>query len=219
MKTYIYIDESGTLPDPQSPVIVIAAVGTEKPHLLLSVKKITKNILGKNNTAEVKFYRSGDNTKRRFLSNLVKQDISIFVLILEKHGKKIADSPENFAFVCSLILNDCLIYYQHKNLKIIFDRHFHRQIDRDLFDKTLQNILSQKLSINHVDSVQQQVVNTADMVAGSVLWLRTGKNSLFYNIIKNKIIAEKIIDWKEARRSFWHKKTRLNRRRRPSKSE
>ena len=215
---YIYIDESGTLPDPQSPVIVVAAVGTEKPRSLLLPSKSTKRSIRKS-TSEIKFYRAGDNTKKRFLQILAKQDVSIFVLTIEKHGQIITDSPENFAFVCSLLLNDCLIYYQHDQLQFIFDRHFHRQIDRDMFNVTLQNILGKSFQISHVDSLQQQAVSTADMIAGSILWFHTAKNPLFYTLIKNKIVAEKVISWKEARRAFWHKKTRLNRRKRPSKSE
>ena len=141
---YIYVDESGTLPDPQSPVIVVAAVGTEKSRSLLLASKSAKQSVRKN-TSEIKFYRAGDNTKKRFLQKLANQDVDIFVLTIEKHGQKITDSPENFAFVCSLLLNDCLIYYQNTALQIIFDRHFHRQIDRDTFDDTLQDILNKQL--------------------------------------------------------------------------
>ncbi|OGK49420.1 hypothetical protein A3A56_03460 [Candidatus Roizmanbacteria bacterium RIFCSPLOWO2_01_FULL_40_32] len=216
---FIYIDESGTLPDPKSLIVIIAAVGTGFPQELSLAKKTAAKTSIKNNSGEIKFYRSGDNTKRKFLQILAKQDVSIFVLVVEKHGQIIADSPENFAFVCSLILNDCLNYYQHETLSMVFDRHFHRLADQEKFNTSLELLLGKKLTIIHVDSLNESTVNTADMVAGSVLWSRTGKNPAFYEIIKSKVVEEKIINWKEAKGKFWHKKTRPNRRTRPSESE
>lgn len=217
--TFIYIDESGTLPDPHGSIVVVAAVGTTNPAMLLLPKKTAKKTLTKNAIKEIKFYRSGDTTKRKFLQTLSKQDVAIFVLVIEKHDQIIADTPENFAFVCSLLLSDCLHYYQFESLSMVFDRHFHRTSDQERFNTFLEEFLGKKLSITHVDSLNENAVNTADMVAGSLLWSRTGKNPAFYEIIKPKVIEEKIINWKEAKGRFWRKKTRSNRRKRPSESE
>lgn len=54
--------------------------------------------------------------------------------------------------------------------------------------------------IKHVDSVQNFLVNLADMSAGSVLWKYRGKDSQFYNLIKENIVVEKIISWPEAKK-------------------
>ena len=218
-RIFIYIDESGTLPDPKSSIVVVAAVGTANPTELLSAKKNAKKASNNNKTDEIKFYRSGENTKRKFLQTLVKQDVSIFVLVIEKDAQIIADTPENFAFICSILLKTCLSYYRTQLISIIFDRHFNRKSDLEKFNGFLEKNLLQSLNISHVNSIADSTVNTADMVAGSVLWNRTGKSAKFYEIIKPKVIEEKIINWKEAQRRFWHKKTRLNRRKRPSKSE
>ena len=40
------------------------------------------------------------------------------------------------------------------------------------------------------------------MVAGSLLWKQTGKDNQFYKIIKGKIVEEKIVNWKEAKKWF-----------------
>ena len=40
------------------------------------------------------------------------------------------------------------------------------------------------------------------MVAGAFLYAQSGKEAKFYALIKNKVISEKIINWKEAKRKF-----------------
>ena len=194
---FIYVDESGTLPDPKGPVIIIAAVATYSANQLILPKKSIKT-----KTGEVKFYNSGENTKKNYLTTLSKLDIQIFALILEKRGQKIPDTPENFAAICSLILHDCLDYYQNSLVSIIFDRHFHKSSDREEFDEIIRKLTSQNITISHVDSLKEPAVNTADMVAGSLLWKQTGKDNQFYKIIKCKIAEEKIVNWKEAKKWF-----------------
>lgn len=194
---FIYVDESGTLPDPKGPIIVIATVATYTPNQLILPKKAIKLKSG-----EVKFYNSGENTKKKYLITLSKLDIQIFALILEKHSQKIPDTPENFAAICSLILHDCLNYYQDSSISIIFDRHFHKNSDREKFDEIIKKLTGKNINISHVDSLREPAVNTADMVAGSLLWKQTGKDDQFYKIIKAKIAEEKMVNWKEAKRWF-----------------
>lgn len=130
----IFIDESGTLPDPKDKVVIVAAVGTNLPQ--------------------------------------AKQNLAIFTLTVEKNGQKIADSPENFAFLCWLLLKDCFLFYKENVKQIIFDRHFHKTKDQQNFNQTLISLLGKKVAINHADSLRDQRLNTADMVAGSMLWLK-----------------------------------------------
>lgn len=159
---FIYVDESGTLPDPKGPIVVIAAVATYLNNQLILPKKSIKSKSG-----EVKFYNSGENTKKKYL------------------GQKIPDTPENFAAICSLILHDCLSYYSDCLISIIFDRHFHRSSDREAFDEIIKKLISQNITISHVDSLKEPAVNTADMIAGSLLWKQTG-----------------MVNWKEAKKWF-----------------
>lgn len=203
---FIYVDESGTLPDPNGPVIVIAAVATSATNQLLLPKKLSTKPLSKNKTGELKFYGSGANTKRKFLTILSELDVQIFALVLEKHSQKIPDTPENFATICSLILYDCLNYYHDSLISIIFDRHFHNPLDREKFNAIIRKLTKKEINISHVDSLKEPAVNTADMVAGSLLWKQTGKDDQFYKIIKNRIVEEKIINWKEAKKWFINEK-------------
>lgn len=218
-KITILVDESGTLPDPKDRVVIIAAVGTELPKKLSKIFKTVRKKLGKRgkNAAEIKFYRAGERTKKLFLNELAQQDISLFILAVKKGGQKIADNPENFAFLCGLLLRESQTFYPDEIKRIIFDRHFFRKYDQELFNTYLKQVIDPKIDIKHFDSQKNPAINAADMVAGSVLWKMTGKSKEFYRLVKNLIVSEKVVSWKEAKRKFFQKKGSLNRRKRPSK--
>lgn len=204
-KTTVFIDESGTLPDPKDRVVIVAAVGTEMPEKLISINKSVRK-LQKKKDSEIKFYKAGERTKKRFLEKLSKENVEIFVLVVEKEGKKIDDTPENFALLCWLILEDCLVFYQEGIKEVVFDRHFHKRCDQESFNQILFKLLGKKINVSHVDSQKDQRVNSADMVAGSLLWEKTGKDARFYQLIKPKIISEKLVNWRQIKKKFWHKK-------------
>jgi len=215
----IFIDEAGTLPDPQDRVVIVAAVGSKLPQKLVAITKSVRKFLKNKALSEIKFYRAGERIKKKFLEKLTKEDLEIFVLTIEKHGQKITDTPENFALLCWLLLEDCLAFYQSQVVQVIFDRHFHRIRDQERFNRSLIQLLKRKLDISHVDSQKDPRVNVADMVAGSLLWQKTGKDDQFYRLIKEKIVAEKVIDWKKLRGRFFQQKISSNRRKRPSERE
>ena len=205
-KITIYIDESGTLPDVKDTVVIVAAVGTARPADLKRVTKTTRIRQKTIITNEIKFYRSGEKTKTRFLTNLKKLKPDIFVLIVEKSGKSIADTPENFALLCWQLLEDCFAFYIDGVKELVFDRHFHKDSDQLAFDKAILNLLGSTPIINHLDSLQNPEINAADMIAGAVLWAKTQKTDRFYKIIKDIILVEKTINWKEIKRKFWTQK-------------
>lgn len=211
----ILIDESGTLPDPKDKVIIIAAVGTEMPAKLIEItQKIRKKLKARKKKeiiSEIKFYNASEKTKTEFLKELSKCPIDIFILIVNKNGQKIPDTPENFALLCYLLLEECFLFYQEDIKEIIFDKHFHKKQDLEIFNRTLQKLLDKKVLLKHVDSEKDIIVDNADMVAGSALWAYTGKSDKFYKIIKNRIISEKILNWKEAKRKFLEKLKNLTR--------
>lgn len=206
----IYIDESGTLPDKADRLVVVAATSTTQPNKLINPKKSARRLTESKKISEIKFYRSGDNTRIKFLKSLAKQDLEIFILCVEKEGRSIADTPENFALLCWLLLEECQLFHREKIKDVIFDRHFHQSKDRNSFDSTLYRLLNRKdLTFIHEDSQKIPQINTADMAAGSYLWFKKEKTSKFYEIIKAKIVSEKTVTWKQIKTRFWNKK--LNR--------
>lgn len=201
MKITLFIDESGTLPDPSDKVIVIAGVGIESLQDLGSIFKAVKKRRSKiEKPLELKFYKAGNKTKGSFFDRLSREkDVALFVLIIDKLGRSIADSPENFAILCGLLISEVLLYEQIN--RVILDRHFHRLKDQEEFNSSLLEFLDKpNLSLEHVDSTENILVNVADMIAGAVLAKETGKDASFYQIIKDKIISETKLNWPEAKR-------------------
>lgn len=206
IKFTIFIDESGTLPDIKDKVIVIAAVGTSTPIIIDNIfKTLQKKGKLRKQTGELKFYTAGDKTKQLFFEKIVQEDFNIFILEVEKMGRKITDTPEHFAFLCWLLLNDVLSFYPDIK-EIIFDRHFSRDYDIEQFNKFLRRLLPQLPDIQHVDSKKVKRVNIADMIAGAVLANETGKNKKYYKMFEKQIISEKRLNWVEAKRKFLNKK-------------
>ena len=238
----IFIDESGTLPDPRDKFVVICGVGvrqTKEAKNIESIKKARnneralffhevlikhpilsnferidadlKNLISrilsslkqrKIRIKEIKFYHAGQNTKRQFLSGIVSANFEIFALIVNKKGRKIADSPENFALLVADLVNEINLWYKLKKINLVIDRHFHRKVDQNKFSRFIRqstNSLS-KYQIKHADSQQDPLVNTADMPAGAILWKYADKDPQFYNLIKENIVVEKIVSWPEVKR-------------------
>lgn len=212
----IYIDESGTLPDKKDSVVIVAAVGTNLPSKLEKITTNVRKTLKNKNISEIKFYRSGENTKVRFLKLLAKEKVEIFIFIVEKKGKSIPDTPENFALLCWPLVEDCLMYYKAVTGELIFDRHFHSEKDQKEFNRHLMLLTNKNLVISHQDSQKNPAINTADMVAGSMLWEETNKEDKFYLLISPKIIVKKIMRWEVLKKQLWQEKTHPNRRKRPS---
>lgn len=208
-KISIFIDESGTLPDIKDKVIVLAAVGsTNSGEILDIIKSLRKDLKNKKElTEEIKFYNSGQKTKTKFLTELSNTQIEIFVLILDKNKQKIPDTPQNYAILSWLLIQECMVFYKKEDIEeLIFDRHFQRDIDIKKFNELFYDLLKIRLPISDVNSKENSLVNIADMIAGAVFSNKTGKSDKFYKIIKNRIISEVTLNWKEGKRKIFAKK-------------
>lgn len=200
-KVTVYIDESGTLPDPKDKVVVVAAVGTESLERIdLLLKQIKKKVSFKRPSGELKFYTAGEKTKTLFFKLLTKENLTICTLSVEKMGRKILDTPENYAALCLLLLNDILSFTSNIR-EFVFDRHFSRRADTERFNSMIRKFIGDVL-IEHVDSIQDKRVNIADMIAGAVLAKEAGRDSRFYKVIESKIISHKRVNWREVKKHF-----------------
>lgn len=208
----VFIDESGTLPDVKDKFIVICGVVVDE---LKEAKNIFSRILKslkqrKIDIKEIKFYHAGQNTKRQFLSGISSANFKIFTLVVDKKNRKIADTPENFSVLVGDLIGDIIKWYENGNINFVIDRHFYRKVDQNEFNKLvgLEFKGSLKYLIKDVDSQKNFLVNTADMAAGAILWKYRGKDRQFYDLIKENIIAEKVVSWPEIKRKSIKKITR-----------
>jgi hypothetical protein len=200
----VFIDESGTLPDIRDKFIVVCGVAVRQ---LKEAENIFSRILKslrqrKVEIKEIKFYHAGQNTKRQFLSGIAAADFKIFAIIVDKKKRKIADNPENFALLLENLMSDIINWYKNESIFFVLDRHFHNKFDRTEFDSLTKKKIGEETEykIKHVDSRQNFLVNIADMAAGAILWRYRGKDAQFYNLIKENIVMEKLINWPEIKK-------------------
>lgn len=201
-KVTVYIDESGTLPDPADKVVVVAAVGMDSLAKIDNLlKRVRKKASFKKPSGELKFYTAGDKTKLLFFKLLKKEGLIICTMTVDKMGRKIADTPENYAALCWLLLSDVLSFTT--DIKgLVFDRHFSRSIDMDKFNTIIRKLLGGGMPIHHVDSARDKRVTVADMVAGAILAKEAGKDKRFYKVLEGMITSSKRVNWKEVKKHF-----------------
>ena len=201
---YIFVDESGTLPDIKDNFIIIAGIGVERTKEAKNlVSRILKSLRQRKiRIKELKFYYAGEQSKRQILSGIVSASFEIFIIAIDKKNKKISDNPENFALLIGELVDEINFWKPNKKLKIIIDRHFHKKIDEKNFNNFFRKNIRENVNcdIIHINSQQNFVVNLADFVAGSTLAKYNKNNFQFYNIFKENIIFEKIVNWPALKR-------------------
>ncbi len=200
----VFIDESGTLPDAKDKFVSVCGVAVLQLKEAENIFSRILNSLRQRNIkiGEIKFYSAGQNTKRQFLAGMSAANLKVFALIVDKKSRKIADTPENFSLLVSNLISDVTNWYKGKEISFVIDRHFYKKSDQNKFDVLIKASINKNLKwgLKHVDSKREFLVNTADMAAGSVLWKYRGKDSQFYNLIKENIVIEKLINWSEIKR-------------------
>lgn len=198
----VYIDESGTLPDPFDTVVVVAAVGLVSPERIDAIfKRMKKKAAFKKPGGEIKYYTAGENTKTLFFALLAKEDVTICVLVVDKMGRKIPDTPEHYAALCMVLLED-VVRLTPIIREIRIDRHFFRKADTETFNTFVRTLVGPDVSIRHVDSMKDKRVNVADMVAGAILASETGRDTRFSEMIKQKITSVKRVRWRAVKERF-----------------
>ena len=120
---YILIDESGTLPDPRDKFIIIAGIATDviKNANVLVARALESLRQRKVKIKEVKFYYAGDQTKRQILSGIVSEGLEVFLIAIDKKGRKVPDNPENFALLVGELIKEVNLWQPKKELKIFID--------------------------------------------------------------------------------------------------
>ena len=201
---FVFVDESGTLPDVKDKFIVIAGVGAEKAKDAKDlISRILKSLRQRKiKIKEVKFYYSGERTKIQILSGIISCGFDIFIIAIDKKNRKISDTPENFALLISELINEINLWKPRRNLKIIIDRHFHRKNDEKSFNNFLQEKVKKNVNYNiqHTNSQQNIIVNLADFATGANLAKYNKNKFQFYDIIKENILFEKIVNWPALKR-------------------
>lgn len=200
---YVIIDESGRFADPKSRILVFSALSSNSlVGLDKIIPKVKKRIpiKGKRKKeralAEIKFSKTGDKTRSAVLQTISKQDLEIFLLIIDTEGRKVADNPKNYSLIVSRLLSP--IKKKNPELKhVIIDRHFTWVCQREKFNDLVQKKLRKRLFIEHLDSQQNTIVSLPDFIAGAIRAYHTKDIDEWRSIIAGKIIYERKIAWRK----------------------
>jgi hypothetical protein len=144
---------------------------------------------------EFKFRSVGDRTRRRILERLRAQEVELFLFVLEKGHRAIADTPKNYARLVWQLLAECLKRYPKAS--VIIDSHFDLVERREAFNTCISKKAGRLVAITHVDSNLDARVGLVDFVAGAVLYRCRQGDSRFEEIFKKKVVWEGSGKWKK----------------------
>lgn len=199
--TYVLIDESGRLHDPRDRFVVIAAVvvesltALEKAFLKVRRKIPRKGKRRKERHLELKYSLMGERTRQQVLKALETIDFHAYVLVVDKQGRKIRDTPENYGLLISETLRSlrrAISNVEH----ILIDRHFTSIHQQHKVNTIVQKRLKKMLFIQHIDSSQNPVISVADFIAGNVRENQVYKTLMFDFRISKKIVKVIRVSWR-----------------------
>ncbi len=193
------LDEAGSLTD-STDFFSMAAVVTSNPNALKNIIRRASLKSGKRlgrrrkQPAELKWSNASQRIRATALDNLAEADVELFVLVVRKEGRRIADTPVNYAILACELLQLCWNVYP--NMVLAVDRHFTAPAQRAVVDTFIHRQWPEAgiLTISHVDSQRNILVQLADFVAGSAYdWHKQGEQA--YCRLEAKVVAEAVESW------------------------
>jgi hypothetical protein len=201
----VYIDESGRLADKNEQYVVIAAVVAPSNNRLAKIfhslrRKLPRKGKRKKERlfSEIKFVLVGNKTKFFILNQLRKSEVFIYILVFDKRGFYLEDSPENYGILISQIINPVLRKYSIK--RVVIDRHFDRASLRSELEGVIRTWSKNKFEVIQPESHREIRVNLADFVAGAFWYQMIGKSEQFAEIIKEKVVFLRKSRWYEIKK-------------------
>lgn len=204
MAYFVFGDESGGLANPQDRFAVVAAIGTTDPRQLDRVAKDTRKWLLRRGKAheridELRFYNAREETRRKLLARLAEERSSeIFLAILEKPQKIIANSPENYARTLYPLVKKFL--EREPNTEFTFDKQFSKVSERDLVLELLETWIGRTLRFEQQSSQQNPRIQIADFVAGAALAKYQREEDSYLTLVQELIVEEFWLSWGELKK-------------------
>jgi len=124
---HVGLDESGAL-TATTPLFTMAAVVTLHPERLRRLVSRAATSSGRHlkhrrtATGEFKWSNASQRMRSAVLSRLALADVELFALTVHKEGRRIEDSPENYAILVCELLSLC--WDKFPNVALSLDRHF-----------------------------------------------------------------------------------------------
>lgn len=189
-----YIDESGNLAD-KKPYFIVAVVPVKDKRLPSRIMKRVRRVLGRRKGKigkELKFSTSSSRVKNFFVKRLEAEKLYCFVFVVDKLGKKIEDSPENYGVVINWVLREGFSMLGWE--KVVIDRKFDKEKDQKKLLSVIKSTMKTNMSkVLFGDSINEDGIKLSDFVAGFY--------GQFYNLEKplpkplKNIVSEGRVSW------------------------
>jgi hypothetical protein len=203
---YAFLDESPSLSDPEH-FFVVALVATKAAHLTTLrrlPKRVRTRVLGKQlrNVPELKFYNSDERIRQRMMTLIARQDVGLAIFIVDKQGRRIGDTPLHYGVVVGSAVRTYLTaIYPHLHLTV--DKKYTSPSERTKFQQVVERMVvaaapEATFSLTaQVESQREPLIQLADFVAGAVHHKYNRGNSLYFDIIRERIVLEQQMVWAE----------------------
>ncbi len=214
MKYKLYLDESGNLAD-NFPYTIAATVGgnrTVRKKLSRIPKKVRQRIMDKklSQVPELKFHDSTDQIRERFLKYLVKYDPEIFALSLDKEGRQVEDSPDNYGIIVGELVRRVISSVGKGRIGLILDKKYTKPRDRNRLEEFVRFTLGEEeieLQIDHLGGEEENLLQVADFIAGAFLKHYAFNEPKYYEIFSDTVSSDVTVKWTDL-------KARIERRKR-----
>ncbi len=193
---YIFIDESGDLGKHGSKYFTIAAVATHEPiQLARIIKRLRERKLKKKlkELPEIKANNSNKNIREFVLKKIDTCDCSISAIAIPKTNIKDAffdDKEKLYNYLCGLLFEH--ISLNAKVVNITIDKKHSNYLLREDFNQYVESKIRSRINdisvkIKHSESHSLSELQAIDFVAWAVNRKFTHGDSVYYDIIKDKI--------------------------------
>lgn len=197
---YIFLDESvelgfSKLSTKFFTITLLLCGIQEEQKLQRVIKKIRQKVLKKKikNSPEIKWHNSNNYLRIKILNRLAEINFEIFTIILDK--SKVYDYLRDkkhklYNYLSNLIITECSL---GESFELIVDKSKNKRSLRDDFDSYIRlKKKCENLIIKHEDSKSNGGLQVLDFISGAIFNKYEFKNLDYYNLIKEKIVTEKV---------------------------
>lgn len=201
---YGYLDESPSLRDEAFffCVDILSTSDRTNKRLKNILKRARKKVLKKKlkSLSEIKFYNSDERTRTYILSEIAEYDVRVVVLVVDKEKRRVKDTPFNYGIVAGATVAEFLSVYPALNLTM--DKKFtNDEQEREFLritQETIQTLVPTGKNIFFnppKDSKKESLLQLADFAAGAMNFKYNQHDNHYADIIKDKIVVEKVVKW------------------------
>lgn len=207
---YAYSDDSPTLSGQENRLAVAAVVTLKAGNKRLAriPKRTRQRIMSKKlrQLSELKFSNSDEKTRLRMLQMIAKTPVEIFTLVVDKEGRRVSDSPLNNGVVLGNAT--AAVLKEKGRVSWTPDRKFVNPDDTAQYLDTAVRVAANKAPSGFlvmkepVDSRREALVQLADFVVGAVSYKYNWNDDHYYQIIKKRIVLEKLVRWRDIKTDY-----------------